>query len=520
MRDLLLRFARGRIAPFAFGVASATIVLFVWGSLDPATAIHDEASYLLQARLFGEGRWHAPPPPLPEFFEQFHVLVVPVLASKYPPGHALALTPGVALGAPAGVPLLLTGLTGGLLFVLARRLSGAWAALLAWMIWAAAPGNLDFRATFLSETTTSALWLAGWWCLLRWRESGEARWLAGVSTAVGLCAITRPLTAVAFAIPIGLYGLASWRRVGARGVAGALLPGALILGILPLWSWKTTGDPARTPLLLYAAQYMPYDVPGFGPVGKNPTRALPPDLDAVNRDMAAHRAARRPSDVPRIAADRAIDLSRDTWGRAAPLLGLAFLLGLVRMPGPGRFAVGTSLLLFAAYLTYWHDRQTLLDRPWTVYALEAMPALAYATALGLIAGVGWASDRLARKRGGRRFARAAALGIVAVVLAEALVFRALEARSVKQATLAGPSRFRELIRRIPDSAAVVFVRYAPLQGGHRSLVANVEDPARARVWRVYDRGADNVRLRRLAPGRRAYLYDASRDRLTPMPPSL
>ena len=60
----------------------------------------------------------------------------------------------------------------------------------------------------------------------------------------------------------------------------------------------------------------------------------------------------------------------------------------------------------------------------------------------------------------------------------------------------------------------MFVRYAPDHLIHLSLIRNEPDAARARVWTVYDRGADNERLMRVAPDRVPFLYDEASGKLT------
>src|SRR5262249_40359673 len=162
---------------------------------------------------------------------------------KYPPGHSLLLVPGAWFGAPAAIPILLNGLAGALLFALVRRVSEARVALLAWAFWLAAPGSFGYRATYLSEVSTTVLWLLACWALWRWNGDGRARDLMIVSASVGWCAITRPWTAVALAIPVGCVVLGkaarnrTWRQVG---LAAAL--GCVILAVVPLWNAKTTGD--------------------------------------------------------------------------------------------------------------------------------------------------------------------------------------------------------------------------------------------------------------------------------------
>jgi len=122
----------GRTAPVAVGLLTVLLVWWLWGSLHPDPWVYDEASYLLQARIFATGHWSVPGPPLPEFFEQFHVFVAPRLVPKYPPGHALLLVPGIWLGLPALLPLVMSGLTGGLVFGLGRRLGSPLVGLVAW----------------------------------------------------------------------------------------------------------------------------------------------------------------------------------------------------------------------------------------------------------------------------------------------------------------------------------------------------------------------------------------------------
>jgi hypothetical protein len=67
----------------------------------------------------------------------------------------------------------------------------------------------------------------------------------------------------------------------------------------------------------------------------------------------------------------------------------------------------------------------------------------------------------------------------------------------------------------PDSA-IVFVRYAATHNDGLSLVRNVPDLRAARIWIVYDRGAENRELMRLAPTRRAYLFDEAVWQLKPL----
>jgi hypothetical protein len=80
-------------------------------------------------------------------------------------------------------------------------------------------------------------------------------------------------------------------------------------------------------------------------------------------------------------------------------------------------------------------------------------------------------------------------------------------RMESRATQAYQREIGALFASIPDARSIVFVRYAPTHNLHTSLIVNDPDLAHARRWIVYDRGADNVRLMRVAPERTPYLFD-------------
>ena len=65
---------------WGIAITTAAAVWIVWGQLQPAAMVHDEAAYLLQARTYAMGRLANPAPVIPDFFEQFHVLVTPTFA--------------------------------------------------------------------------------------------------------------------------------------------------------------------------------------------------------------------------------------------------------------------------------------------------------------------------------------------------------------------------------------------------------------------------------------------------------
>jgi hypothetical protein len=78
---------------------------------EPVPRTHDEFSYVLLGETLAHGQASMVPPPTPEFFETFHVLVRPVYASKYFPAQGVFLALGERLtGHPAVGVWLSSGL--------------------------------------------------------------------------------------------------------------------------------------------------------------------------------------------------------------------------------------------------------------------------------------------------------------------------------------------------------------------------------------------------------------------------
>ena len=171
----------------ALGLVTGVLVAYVWGGLRQLPVIHDEAAYLLQARIFATGHWTAPGAPLPEFFEQLYVFNTPVVASKYWPAHSLLMVPGIWAGFPGAVPIALWCVSGALVFVIARRMLGVWPAAVVWLLWATGPNALEYRASYFAQSTTVCCWMVALACLDDWVRTGPAgrpswalsRWASG-----------------------------------------------------------------------------------------------------------------------------------------------------------------------------------------------------------------------------------------------------------------------------------------------------------------------------------------------------
>jgi hypothetical protein len=502
-RGLASRWHLPRAGPIIAGLVSLLIVWWTWGAVNPIPVVSDEQSYVLQSKLFASGHWTAPSPPIPEAFEQSHVLTTPAVASKFPPGHALLLTIGTLLGSPAIASLLLSALTGALLYLLVRRLkSGALAALTV-VIWLSDPINLRFRPSYFSEVTTQLLWLASWWALLEWRETHRSRWLFALAVAIGWGAITRPLTMLAFAIPVSVIVIRDVIRTKQwRDLAIATAIGTAILGVIPIWSVETTGDWRLTPLTLYQRDYLPFDKPGFGVDATPPAKPLNPVNQATYAEYFREHVTYMPRNLPLIIWDRLRSLAITEW--ESRLFFVPFVvIGLFALNTELWFAVVCSAALFVGYLSYGHFAE------WTLYYFEAMPIVSVITAIGLqrTGAYLFRSEYRTRAEPAIRTGPPPILlsGLVSaglLLVTGALVLRAVS--SWRQQHIAGAAyytQFNGMVAQLPRNPTVIFVHYAPRLQAHPTLVQNSPHLDDEPIWIVNDLGPRDPDLMRIAGGR-------------------
>jgi hypothetical protein len=503
------RLLGGRAAPLLAGAVTSYVIYQVWGSLDAVPVIHDEAAYLLQAQMLAGGHLVGPPPPLPQFFEQFHVFVTPVLAARYPVGFALALVPGVWAGLPGLMPVILSGLTGAVLFLLARRVSTPQVALLAWLLWVVTPGNLRFRPSYLTESLTGLLWLASWWSVLEWRRTGRRGWLLGLSLMVAWQTITRPVTAIAFTAPVAVVVLlTTYRTRRWADLATAVALGAACLAVLPFQNKVSTGSWRRTPLTLYSKVYFPFDLPGFGLDSTPPQRELPADFQAFAARFAPLHRDFVPARLPVIFAHRTGLMLLDAWGRWWPAFAVLALAGLLSGGREAQFGTATVLVLLLCYLTFAHD-----DR-WMVYYLEGETVLLFLVAAGA-----WRFlQKIVGRPPGIGEPRAGLALLLLCLCAAASWPEAIrDARATERYVSFDQEQFRRRVAGLPGPA-VVFIRYGPDHDFNHSLIMNQANLERAHAWLVYDRGAENFSLIALAPGRTPWLYEEERRRFVRLGP--
>jgi hypothetical protein len=500
----------GRWTPVVIGALTGLATVYVWGSLDRTPVVHDESAYLLQAQIFSRFRFTVPTPPLPQFFEQLYVNLRPAIFSKYPPGTSLLLAPGVMVGMP-GIPVVvLNALSGALVLVLARRHAGIVVALLTWVLWSSSFPVQYFHAMYLSEVPTSLAWLAAWWGVSRWATSGRARDLAITALALAICGITRPLTAVALTLSVGAVLLIVARRrrgtpMLSRREIGTLATAAIAaVAVIGVWSWRSTGSPFVTPLSLYTKHYVPFDRLGFGVRdGDAPAASLPWDQRVTDGAFYEEHRKHTPGSLPVTAVSRARMIGRDMWYDWRGGLAVVALFGLVGAPPVLWVGLGALAVQLLLYLFYAHPAR------WSLYYIEGLPVLAFVTALGVLRVLELGARRTSSSR-----ARLAVLVTLLVAMAYPTV---VTLRQVRAQIVTDHAYYEAFVASLPPEpdSAIVFVRYAPAHNDGLSLVRNVPDLRSERIWTVYDRGAENAQLLRLAPQRKAYLFDEASWSLKP-----
>jgi len=471
----------GASVPVVAGLVSAAVTLVVWGSLHEPGVIHDEQAYVVQSEIFASFEWSGPTPPVPPFFEQPHVFVEPHVAAKYPPGHSLALVPGIWLGLPGLMPAVLAGLSGGLIFTIVRRLFDPSLALMVWALWSTSNATLFWQASYLSQTTSSALWLAAIWLLERWRREGRTHQLVSIAAALGWLYLTRPLTALALAIPIGIVVLG---RTGSRRqwtqLAAAAVVALPIFGLQFVWQARTTGDWLTSPYTEYSRQYFPFVRPGFGADPTPPSREVPPEIAWTGDGFKHLHAAHQVSALPATLLERMIALGLALGGTRTLLILLA-VWGAMRARGPLLFGVVSAAIDVIAHLVYAHPSF------WVCYYFEIFPVFFLSAGYGL--------TLVGRQALGLDAVRCRAAVLLAVALASPwLAVEVAQAKRERDRWSEFHRTAARTLASIPDPAAVVFVRYPVGHEHHQSLIVNAPDYRSARLWVVYDRGAGNDRL--------------------------
>ena len=366
--------------------------------------VEDEMAYVWQAEVLANGHLTTPTPPFPQNMQvPFVVDSNGQRFAKYPPGWPMVLALGLLLRIRTWVNPLLGGLAIWLTFRLGQKVFGTATGLLAALLTLVSPfflvisGSLDSESWSLVLTLSFVIaWVDNFDLVYATALTGEKhnpRWLtvsvAGLS--MGLLVLTRPLTALAVALPFFVHGLLLlWRgdsgirlRVLAIGSI-ALLVGSLFLA----WQYAVTGDPFTDPYTLWWS----FDRVGFGPgIGLEPGGYNL--LDAIQNTRAL-----------------LMDTNKDLFGWMN-ISGLFVPFGLwaVRRKKAAWPIIGVFFSLVAAYFFYWASARHYGPR----YYYEGIFVLTLVSAAGIL----WLAGSF-RAKGWRRLR----VGLIGLVLAGLVIY--------------------------------------------------------------------------------------------------
>jgi hypothetical protein len=215
--------------------------------------VPDEAAYLFQAKLLAAGRLMGDAPPVREAFYFYNPSFLfergDQWASFYPFGHPLVLAAGEVFGGVKLVPSLAGATCVWLTFVLGRRLYGTGTGLLTAVLMAASPFFLMQASNFMSHNTASLFLLGA--LVFAVKQERPVVWGLIAGVCFGLLFNTRPLTALALALPLGLLILSRFVDVGERAAglrhATGFVAGAVLLGVAFLaYNYGLTGSPLES----------------------------------------------------------------------------------------------------------------------------------------------------------------------------------------------------------------------------------------------------------------------------------
>jgi hypothetical protein len=283
----------GRLRLGAMVAIASSLYLFAAADLNNRPLVPrllDEKTYTLQSRMLAHGMLWRAAHPKAEFFETFYVFDRPLYGAKYFPGAAMFYVPGVWLGLPDWVTsLIIAGLVSGLTCMVTMELfdGDGVAGITASILLLATNSIHDLGTWVLAHEPVMLCSLVMLYAWLQWRTVGARGWAVLMGTAAGWAAITRPIDALVYALPMAIVigiDLVHILPHGRRGqlavdLLAAALAAAPFLILQGVFDWKMTGHLFETPYRAYIDRYMPGDA--FGAVGASnlPRTALQQKLD-------------------------------------------------------------------------------------------------------------------------------------------------------------------------------------------------------------------------------------------------
>ncbi len=246
-------------AKVLFGTKAAWVVLggivFVfaltnllsYAVFDHMPHVHDGVAQVFQAKILAMGRTTLDAQPFAKFFHFKYLFNQGRWYTQYPIGHAIALLPGVLLGAPWIVNPILGSLTLGMTYLLGKRVLGTETeARLGLVLMALSPFFLFMSSEYMNHATALFVFTVFLWAFVGMVQDESWKWGVLAGFALGAMFNVRPLSGAVLALPFCLYYIGLFFKLPARRLPPGL---AFIAGFAPpvlvmLWyNQATNGNP-------------------------------------------------------------------------------------------------------------------------------------------------------------------------------------------------------------------------------------------------------------------------------------
>ena len=381
--DHLIRTHRADIFALLLAIAGfLTSALVTQRVFEGIPHIEDEIAYVWQAKAMAEGHLTVPSPQNNlSYLVPFVVDYNGVRFGKYPPGWPALLSIAIRLGVRAWINPLLAGLGVWLTYLLGKKYFSEFVGLLAAGLTVSSPFVLMNSGSLLSHPFGLVLsasfawgWLESFWTPKSDETIGlptrvKNQWVYATlsALALGVLILTRPMTALAVALPFGLHGvyllIRSDTRTRLRVVVFGLIA-IIFVGLYFLWQYSLTGNA----LLNTYTLWWPYDKVGFGP--------------GYGRGPAGHTLELAWINTRNSLEAGSYDLFG--WGGFSWVF-LPFGLWAVRRNLKGLMLGSVAISLVLVYMTYWIGATLFGPR----YYYEGLFSVTLFSAAGIAWLAGW-----------------------------------------------------------------------------------------------------------------------------------
>jgi hypothetical protein len=468
--------------------------------------INDEHAYMIQTRMLSVGRLWMPayPSEIRPFFDALALVGDRVYAPMYFPGTAMATVPFLWMRLPFWImPLLAASASAGMLYALISEMFDPFRGFIAVILLISLDIFANASILLLSEMpflVAEMVILLAWFAFRRSPKWQSALLLGG---AGGFAAITRPLDAVCFCVPVGLAVIFQVRRTPAtllRSASIIVIGASPFLGLLLAQNIGVTGHWNEFAETYYNRENFPATPMGFHRVDPQyvPAQMSPPKQqwlhDWVLPSFQTHTPLNALRSWPR---GRLPQLLRASVPN--PLIRILLPLALLSLLEIRRFIMTAALAFFiVAYAVYLF----FLDH----YIVTVLPSM-----ICLIL-MGWES--IVRAWPARN--RIATFLLITISCSSITALWRLTMHWQSDSSSAPDQRpANRLLASLPVTPAVVLFRFDPrVESFHDDPVYNdgVAFPDDAPVIRARDlgpgRNRDIIRYyARRQPDRVFYIYD-------------